>query len=194
MFSGGYKKRSVAWNGLKGSVSKNWSSSSATLKTWDKFNKMSTAEFFEFPSKSSKTYNLFSLVSVTTLLWFIIQFIRNLDQGKSLIWKWRLYHSSQVTTWFKDLWCFFPQNSRSFIRPCHIFMIGLFSAVRAHSFSMYVKFFEKLTFLTPLIRTGTCVYQRVRNVSFSENLMDVLNEWLPKCYLKTFHYKCMAGS
>ena len=62
MFSGGYKKRSVAWNGLKGSVSKNWSSSSATLKTWDKFNKMSTAEFFEFPSKSSKTYNLFSLV------------------------------------------------------------------------------------------------------------------------------------
>ena len=114
MFSGGYKKRSVAWNGLKGSVSKNWSSSSATLKTWDKFNKMSTAEFFEFPSKSSKTYNLFSLVSVTTLLWFIIQFIRNLDQGKSLIWKWRLYHSSQVTTWFKDLWCFFPLKLKVF--------------------------------------------------------------------------------
>ena len=38
-----------------------------------------------------------------------------------------------------------------------------------HPFSTYAKFSEKLTCLTPLIRTRTCAYQEVRNVSFSEN-------------------------
>ena len=35
-----------------------------------------------------------------------------------------------------------------------------------HSFSSYAKFLEKLTFLTPLIRTLTFAYQGVRNVTF----------------------------
>ena len=38
-----------------------------------------------------------------------------------------------------------------------------------HSFSTFAKFSEKLTFLTPLIGTLICVYQGVRDVSFSEN-------------------------
>ena len=44
-----------------------------------------------------------------------------------------------------------------------------------HSFSTYVKFSEKLTFPPPppLIRTRTCAYQGVRNVSFSENFAYV---------------------
>ena len=44
-----------------------------------------------------------------------------------------------------------------------------------HPFSAYAKFSEKLTFLTSLIRTRTCAYQGVRNVSFSENVAYVLN-------------------
>ena len=50
---------------------------------------------------------------------------------------------------------------------------------RGHPLSTYAKFPEKLTFLTPLIRTRACAYQGVRNVSFSENLAYVLN-WWPK--------------
>ena len=37
-------------------------------------------------------------------------------------------------------------------------------------FSTYAKFFEKLTFLTPLIRTYACVHQGIKNVSFSKIL------------------------
>ena len=47
---------------------------------------------------------------------------------------------------------------------------------RDYSFSTCAKFSEKLTFLTPLIRTRTCAYQGVRNVSFSEYVAYVLNE------------------
>ena len=47
------------------------------------------------------------------------------------------------------------------------------SAVRDHLFSTYTKFFEKLTFLTPI---RTCAYQAVRNVSFTKNFANVLNE------------------
>ena len=47
-----------------------------------------------------------------------------------------------------------------------------------HSFSTFAKFSEKLIVLTPwYIRTRTCAYQRVRNISFSENFAYVLNEW-----------------
>ena len=38
-----------------------------------------------------------------------------------------------------------------------------------HSFSTYAKFSENLT----------CAYQGVRNVSFSENFTNILNEWSP---------------
>ena len=44
-------------------------------------------------------------------------------------------------------------------------------------FSTFAQFSEKLTFLTPRIRTYTCAYQGVRNVSFSENFEKVLKEW-----------------
>ena len=45
-----------------------------------------------------------------------------------------------------------------------------------HPFSTYAKFSENLTILTPLIRTRTCAYQGVKNVSFSVNVASVLNE------------------
>ena len=47
---------------------------------------------------------------------------------------------------------------------------------RDHSFSTYAKFCEKLAFFDPLIRTRTCPYQGVRNVSSSENFAYVLNK------------------
>ena len=53
----------------------------------------------------------------------------------------------------------------------------MFWLLRDHPFSTYAKFSEKLTFLTPLIRTRMCAYQGVRNVSFSENFVYVLNGW-----------------
>ena len=40
------------------------------------------------------------------------------------------------------------------------------------------KFFRKTNISNPLIRTRTCAYQGVRNVSFSENFAYVLNGWL----------------
>ena len=59
-----------------------------------------------------------------------------------------------------------------------------------HPFSAYAKFSEKLTFITPwyaharktnisypLIRTRSCAYQGLRNVSFSENFAYVLSGW-----------------
>ena len=59
---------------------------------------------------------------------------------------------------------------------------------RGHPFSTYTKFSEKLIFLTPLIRTRTCTYQGVRNVTFSENFAYVLNGW-PLKYAR----KCCKG-
>ena len=48
-----------------------------------------------------------------------------------------------------------------------------------HSFSTYGKFSEKIDISYPLICTGTCAYQEVRNVRSSENFAYVLNEWFP---------------
>ena len=46
------------------------------------------------------------------------------------------------------------------------------------SFIYYVhKIFQKTNISYPLIRTRTSAYQGVRNVSFSENFANVLNEW-----------------
>ena len=50
---------------------------------------------------------------------------------------------------------------------------------RDHSFITFAKFSEKLTFLTSLICTRTCAYQRARSVSFSENFANVTNERSP---------------
>ena len=47
---------------------------------------------------------------------------------------------------------------------------------RSHPLSTCAKFSEKLTFVPlPLIRTRRCAYQGVRNVSFSEDFVHVLN-------------------
>ena len=47
-----------------------------------------------------------------------------------------------------------------------------------HPFNTYIrKIFWKTNISYPLIRKRTCTYQGVRNVSFSENFMYVLNEW-----------------
>ena len=56
--------------------------------------------------------------------------------------------------------------------------------VWGHPFSTCAKFSEKLTFLT----SRTCVYQGVKNVSFSENLAYVLNEWPPILQRKLDYY------
>ena len=44
-----------------------------------------------------------------------------------------------------------------------------------------IKFPEKWTFLTPLMRTCTCAYQGVRNVHFSENLTCFVFLKYPLC-------------
>ena len=46
---------------------------------------------------------------------------------------------------------------------------------RGPLFSTYTKFSKKTNISYPLIRTRTCAYQEVRNVSFSENFVYVLN-------------------
>ena len=50
------------------------------------------------------------------------------------------------------------------------------STNKDHSFNTYAKYSEKTNISYPLIGTRTCAYRGVRNVSFSENFRDVLNE------------------
>ena len=49
--------------------------------------------------------------------------------------------------------------------------------------------FPKSNISNPLIRTRTYAYQRVRNVSFSENFSYILNEWSPLGVLRIFRKK-----
>ena len=64
------------------------------------------------------------------------------------------------------------------ISPSVLFKSGNSSVIRQKGESQngcfkkikHAKFSKKRTFLTPLIRTGTCAYQGVRNVRSSENL------------------------
>ena len=56
------------------------------------------------------------------------------------------------------------------------FCVTPWNRPRDYSFSTYAKFSEKRIFLTPWY-VHTFVYQGVRNVSFSENFLYVLNEW-----------------
>ena len=63
-----------------------------------------------------------------------------------------------------------------------------------HWFSTYAKFSEKPTFLTPwYVHVHTCVYQGVRNVSFSENVAYVLNEWPPEVQQKRISHFAIDG-
>ena len=84
------------------------------------------------------------------------------------------------------LWTFSEQlfcGTRMNVSSCEMYS----NTIGDHSFCTFAKFSEKLTFLN-LLRT--CAYQGVRNVSFSEDFADVLNEWSPseiKCkHLKFF--------
>ena len=52
----------------------------------------------------------------------------------------------------------------------------MLKAIRGHSFSTYVKFSEKPTFLPPDAYTYACV-SGVKNAGFSENVAYVLTEW-----------------
>ena len=45
-----------------------------------------------------------------------------------------------------------------------------------HSFSTFAKFSQRTNISYPLLRTRTCANQGLRNVSFSENFANVLNE------------------
>ena len=47
----------------------------------------------------------------------------------------------------------------------------------SHPLSPYAKFSEKTNIYNSLIRTRTCAYPGVRDVSFSENFAYVLNGW-----------------
>ena len=49
-------------------------------------------------------------------------------------------------------------------------------SVGDHSFISLQKIFQKTNISYPLIRTRTCAYQGVRDVSFSENFANVINE------------------
>ena len=50
------------------------------------------------------------------------------------------------------------------------------SLVRGHSFSTFAKLSKKLTY-TPWYTQSKCVTRGVRDVSFSENIASVINEW-----------------
>ena len=56
--------------------------------------------------------------------------------------------------------------------------------IRDHSFTTFANFSGKLTF-TPWYEL-TCVYQGVRNVSFSENFANVINELSLSCEKQVF--------
>ena len=56
--------------------------------------------------------------------------------------------------------------------------LNIYGSVVYGSFIYYVrKIFRKTNISYPLIRTRTCEYQGVRNVSFSENFAYLLNGW-----------------
>ena len=44
-----------------------------------------------------------------------------------------------------------------------------------HSFSTYAKFSENISY--PMVRTRTCVYHGVRNISFLENCAYLINQF-----------------
>ena len=94
---------------------------------------------------------------------------------KSLIWikksksKNRTLGDFSINVWPCKTTQSFLNKEIKFLLKFHLtkkqFVISTNSCKRDHTFSTFAKFFEKLT------------YQGVRNVSFSENLANVLNEW-----------------
>ena len=56
-------------------------------------------------------------------------------------------------------------------------MLSEFDRIKGSSIKYVRKIFQKTNISIPLIRTRTCVYQGIRNASFSENFAYVLNGW-----------------
>ena len=52
-------------------------------------------------------------------------------------------------------------------------------SIKGSSIKYERKIFRKINICNPLIRTRPCAYQGVRNVSFSESFVYVLNGWPP---------------
>ena len=80
---------------------------------------------------------------------------------------------------FIQQWSAFLLVSKCFIECWRCILLRdrtSMSFLGGYPLSIYAKFSEKLTFLTPWY-THTCAYQGVRNVSFSENFPYVINGW-----------------
>ena len=70
-------------------------------------------------------------------------------------------------------------RNRSIILTCRIcFKLPINTVGLDHSFNTYAKVFRKTSISYPLIRTRTCAFQVVSNISFLENFAHVQNEWL----------------
>ena len=64
------------------------------------------------------------------------------------------------------------------IKICIFYMLKhVQDDLKGSSIKYVRKIFRKTNISNPLIHTRTCAYQRVRNVSFSENFAYILNGW-----------------
>ena len=81
---------------------------------------------------------------------------------------------------------YFPRN--------HQKTYGLATIPKGSSIKYVRKIFRKTNIFNPLIRTRTCAYQEIRNVSFSENFAYVLNGWLLCVFLCVFPLIRIRGS
>ena len=87
-----------------------------------------------------------------------------------------------------------PLHNPVFHGICYGNTVGIlerneYNTNRGHSISTYIHKIHRKTYIShPLIRTRTCAYQRVRNVSFSENCAYVLNEWSHTYHRSNLHY------
>ena len=94
----------------------------------------------------------------------------------------------------------YPYPFRKLFTLCPVFLCSWSSVnilnilgddSRDHSFGTYAKCSEKTSIFYPLIRIRTCMYQVVRNVSFSKNVTYVLNEWSHIREIKLIHFTSM---
>ena len=87
------------------------------------------------------------------------------------------------------LWSF-RMNMNVFCQIHDSLKFLVISWVWVHPFSTYMrKIFRKTNISYPLIRTRTCAYQGLRNVSCSENFAHVLNGWTQEVLTTTMVYR-----
>ena len=97
-------------------------------------------------------------------------YIRRLKDAQSLFW----------TYYVGSYYVLCPGDWDLFLRLCNLIQAleGLERRLFLRLFIYYVhKIFQKANISYPLIRTGACMFQGVRNVSFSENFSNLINEW-----------------